>query len=65
MIMAEQAMKVYAMREAMRYYERADQALSLMRSAPASAVFDAIIGRESAAFNFEPYSEQLTRLEGA
>ena len=65
MVLADRAMAVYAMREAILYYEQALSALNLAETVPEIALFDVIIGWENAAFNFRPYSKQFSRLERA
>jgi tetratricopeptide (TPR) repeat protein len=63
----ERALRVYALREAIRYYAQALEALDRMPLAPGQAICDVILGWSQAAFGFEPYPrllEQLERAEG-
>ena len=59
------AMKVYALRAAIDYFQQALQALDKWGAAPGEAICDAILRWVGAAFKFRPYQEQLERLARA
>jgi class 3 adenylate cyclase/tetratricopeptide (TPR) repeat protein len=63
----EQAVKVYAMSEALEHYENAYQALAKLSTPEASPeqLCDAILGWTRAAFKLKPYQEVVERLEEA
>src|SRR5829696_7876505 len=63
----EQAVKVYAMREAIEHYENAYQALTKLPIPEASPeqICDAILGWTRAAFKLKPYDEVVDRLQEA
>lgn len=56
------AMKVYALREAIEYDERALEALERVPQAPPELMYEATIRWEEAAFKFKPYPDQLRQL---
>jgi transcriptional regulator with XRE-family HTH domain/tetratricopeptide (TPR) repeat protein len=56
------AMKTYALREAIEYYERALEALDKVPHPPPELTYEAAIRWVEAAFKFRPYPEQLRRL---
>jgi class 3 adenylate cyclase/tetratricopeptide (TPR) repeat protein len=60
-----QAVKVYALREALEHYENAYQALTKISDAPPEQRCDAILGWAPAAFKLKPYQEVVDRLEEA
>lgn len=59
------ALRLYALREAMSHFERAQNALDKLDSAPLPDKIDALLGWSHAAVRFVPYAEQLQRLERA
>ncbi len=61
----ERALRVYALREAIRYYAQALQALDRVPEAAGQVICDVILGWAQAAFGFEPYPRLLERLERA
>jgi class 3 adenylate cyclase/tetratricopeptide (TPR) repeat protein len=58
------ALRVYALREAMRQYEYAVEALD-KASGDETQIYAALMGWAKAAFKFRPYAEQLERLTRA
>jgi class 3 adenylate cyclase/tetratricopeptide (TPR) repeat protein len=60
-----QAVKVYALREALEHYEHAYEALTKLPEARAEQLCDAILGWTRAAFKLKPYREVVNRLEEA
>lgn len=56
------ALRVYALREAMSHFDRTLEALDKLPDAAPAAVMDAILGWAQAAVRFRPYSEQTARL---
>lgn len=56
------AMKAYALREAIEYFERALEALDKVPHPPVELIYEATIRWVEAAFKFRPYPEQLLRL---
>ena len=58
----EAALKIFALREAARQFDRAIAALDRAGGQPGTNLCDAIIGWGKAAFKFRPYPEQLERL---
>jgi class 3 adenylate cyclase/tetratricopeptide (TPR) repeat protein len=60
-----QAVKVYAMSEALAYYDNAFEALTRIPDAPPEQLCDAILGWAPAAFKLKPYQEVVDRLEEA
>jgi class 3 adenylate cyclase/tetratricopeptide (TPR) repeat protein len=60
-----QAVKVYALREALEHYENAHEALSKLPEASPERLCDAILGWAPAAFKLRPYGEVVERLEEA
>ncbi|HZQ10687.1 MAG TPA: tetratricopeptide repeat protein [Anaerolineae bacterium] len=58
----EQAMQVYALREAITEFERAMQAFESAPSATPAQYIDAILAWSQAAFNFRPRAEILERV---
>ena len=60
-----QALKVFALREALDDYARAVQALDNIPSPPAAMLFESILGWVEAAFKLRPYAEQLRHLTRA
>ncbi len=61
--MGAAAMKTYALREAIDYFERAQQALDKIPNPPQELIYEATLRWVEAAFKFKPYPEQLRRLE--
>ena len=61
----EQAVKVYAMSEALAYYDNAFEALMKLPDAPPEQLCDAILGWAPAAFKLKPYQEVVERLQQA
>jgi class 3 adenylate cyclase/tetratricopeptide (TPR) repeat protein len=61
----EAALRLYALREAMRQYDRAIEACDKAPGEHPAEVCDAILGWARAAFKFRPYPEQLERLKRA
>jgi tetratricopeptide (TPR) repeat protein len=59
------ALKIYALREAIRQYDRALEALDKAGGDRETQVYDALMGWARAAFKFRPYPEQLDRLARA
>jgi tetratricopeptide (TPR) repeat protein len=59
------ALRVYALREAMNHFERALAALEFVSSPSPLQIFDALLGWAEAAAKFRPYAEQLERLARA
>jgi class 3 adenylate cyclase/tetratricopeptide (TPR) repeat protein len=60
-----QAVKVYALSEALEHYEHAYEALERLPQAPPEQLCDAILGWAPAAFKLKPYQEVVDRLEEA
>jgi class 3 adenylate cyclase/tetratricopeptide (TPR) repeat protein len=60
-----QAMKVYAMSEALEHYEHAYEALTKLPNASPEQRCDAILGWAPAAFKLKPYQDVVDRLEEA
>jgi class 3 adenylate cyclase/tetratricopeptide (TPR) repeat protein len=60
-----QAVKVYAMSEALAYYDNAFEALTRIPDVPPEQLCDAILGWTPAALKLKPYQEVVDRLEGA
>jgi tetratricopeptide (TPR) repeat protein len=60
-----QAMKVYAMSEALEHYEHAHEALTKLPNASPEQRCDAILGWAPAAFKLKPYQDVVDRLEEA
>src|SRR5829696_7915165 len=60
-----QAVKVYALSEALEHYEHAYQALAKLPDASPERLCDAILGWTPAAFKLKPYQEVVDRLEEA
>ena len=60
-----QAMKVYAMSEALEHYEHAYEALTKLPNASPEQICDAILGWAPAAFKLKPYQDVVDRLEEA
>jgi len=60
-----QAVKVYAMREALAYYDNAYEALTKIQDASPEQLCDAILGWTPAALRVKPYQEVVNRLEEA
>jgi class 3 adenylate cyclase/tetratricopeptide (TPR) repeat protein len=65
MLAGAQAAKVYAMSEALAYYENSYEALKKVPDASPELICDAILGWTRAAFKLKPYQEVVTRLEEA
>ena len=61
----EQALKVYAMHEALEHYENAYQALAKIPDGSPEQLCDAILGWAFPALKLEPYQEVVDRLEEA
>src|SRR5918994_563945 len=61
----EQAVKVYALREALEHYENAYQALEKIPEASPEQLCDAILGWTFPALKLKPYQEVVERLEEA
>ena len=61
----EQALKVYAISEALEHYENAYEALGKISGASPEQICDAILGWAEAAFKFRPYQEVVERLKEA
>ncbi len=59
------ALRVFAMREAMNHFERARTAFENAPAAAPEAKIDAILGWAQAAIRFRPYPEQLAALSNA
>ena len=59
------AMRSYALREAIEYFERALRSLDQISDPPSAFIFEAILSWVEAAFKFRPYVEQLERLDRA
>ena len=59
------AMKAYALREAIEYFERALEALDKVPNLPQEFTYEAILYWIEAAFKFRPYPDQLLRLSQA
>ena len=60
-----QAVKVYAMREALAYYDNAYEALTKIHDASPEQLCDAILGWTIPALKVKPYQEVVNRLEEA
>ena len=60
-----QAVKVYAMSEALEHYDNANEALMHIPKAPPEQRCDAILGWTRAAFKLKPYYEVVDRLQEA
>ena len=60
-----QAVKVYALREALAYYDNAFEALTKLPDAQPEQLCDAILGWAPAALKLKPYQEVVDRLEEA
>ena len=60
-----QAVKVYALNEALEHYEHAYEALAKLPDASPEQRCDAILGWTRAAFKLKPYQEVVDRLEEA
>ncbi|HYZ06970.1 MAG TPA: adenylate/guanylate cyclase domain-containing protein [Rubrobacter sp.] len=60
-----QAVKVYALREALEYYENACRALTKIPDASPEQLCDAILGWTFPALKLKPYQEVVDRLEEA
>ncbi|MDQ3498621.1 MAG: DUF2791 family P-loop domain-containing protein, partial [Actinomycetota bacterium] len=60
-----QAVKVYAMREALAYYDNAYEALTKIHDPSPEQLCDAILGWTPAALRVKPYQEVVNRLEEA
>ncbi|HSK82885.1 MAG TPA: hypothetical protein VK902_05690, partial [Rubrobacter sp.] len=60
-----QAVKVYAMSEALAHYDNAIEALKRLPDAPPERLCDAILGWTPAALKLKPYGEVLDRLKEA
>src|SRR5215210_9581002 len=60
-----QAVKVYALNEALEHYENAYQAMTKVADTPPERLCDAILGWARAAFKLKPYQEVVDRLEEA
>ncbi len=60
-----QAVKVYAMREALAYYDNAYEALTKIQDASPEQLCDAILGWTLPALKVKPYHEVVNRLEEA
>jgi tetratricopeptide (TPR) repeat protein len=60
-----QAVKVYALREALEYYENAYRALTKIPDASPEQLCDAILGWTFPALKLKPYQEVVDRLEEA
>ena len=60
-----QAVKVYALREALEYYENACRALTKIPDASPEQLCDAILGWSFPALKLKPYQEVVDRLEEA
>ena len=61
----EAAVKIYALREAIRQYDRTVEALDKGGGEHETQLYEAIMGWAKAAFKFRPYTEQLERLTRA
>src|SRR5215204_5595691 len=61
----EQAVKVYALREALEHYENAYQALAKLPDGSPEQLCDAILGWTFPALKLNPYQEVVDRLEEA
>lgn len=61
----ERALRVYALREAKGYFERARQSLERVPDAAGEDLCDAILGWTEAAFGFEPFPKLLEQLRRA
>ena len=61
----EQAINVYAMSEALAYYDNAYEALKKVTGASSEKLCDAILGWTPAALKLKPYQEVVERLEEA
>ncbi|HET7269764.1 MAG TPA: tetratricopeptide repeat protein, partial [Rubrobacter sp.] len=61
----EQAVKVYAMSEALAHYDNAYEALEKVPDASPELICDAILGWTTAALKLKPYQEVVERLEEA
>src|ERR671920_653793 len=61
----EQALKVYALREALEHYENAYQALTKLPDGSPEQLCDAILGWTFPALKLNPYQEVVDRLEEA
>lgn len=59
------ALRVYAMREAMQQFERAQAALEKISDAPPDQWIDALLGWSDASAKFRPYADRLAQLERA
>ena len=59
------ALKIYALREAIRQFDRAVEALDKVVDGRETQLYEAIMGWGKAAFKFRSYSEQLERLTRA
>jgi class 3 adenylate cyclase/tetratricopeptide (TPR) repeat protein len=60
-----QAVRVYALREALEHYENAHEALTKLPEASPERLCDAILGWAPAAFKLRPYQEVVDRLKEA
>jgi class 3 adenylate cyclase/tetratricopeptide (TPR) repeat protein len=60
-----QAVKVYALREALEHYEHAYEALRKLPNASPEQLCDALLGWAPAAFKLRPYQEVVERLKEA
>jgi transcriptional regulator with XRE-family HTH domain/tetratricopeptide (TPR) repeat protein len=56
------AMQIYALREAMDYFERVLQALDKTHAAPLEIKYETLLLWAESAFKFRPYAEQLGQL---
>jgi class 3 adenylate cyclase/tetratricopeptide (TPR) repeat protein len=65
MLAGEQAVKVYAMSEALAYYDNAYEALVRLPEALPEQLCDAILGWTPAALKLKPYQEVVDRLREA
>ena len=63
--LGKRARQRYAMREAIAYYEQALMSLENLPEKKDEWIFDVLLDRQEAAFKFEPYDDQLTRLTQA
>ncbi len=59
------ALRVFAMREAMQQFERAQAALEKISDAPREKRIDAILGWADASAKYRPYAERLKALQDA
>ena len=65
MSVGKHAMRTYALREAIEYFERALRSLGQIAHPSPAFVYEAILSWVEAAFKFRPYAEQLAQLERA